>query len=106
MKDLKQQTAFDKFTDQIILAVDSHNGRYSMEHLIESYDFDNASELQEHIDMCKTVDNEENEGYYDSWNYILDNALITHKGITYRLEQNGDIWFVPVDIEVPEDWYI
>ena len=100
----KTMKDIEHYTDQFILAVDSHNGRYSMQHLIESYDFDNKEELAEHVEMCKTVENEDQEGYYDSWTYILDNARVTHNGVTYMLCSNEDIWFIPADIDYPE-WF-
>lgn len=98
---------FDHFCNSIILAVDSHNGRYSMEYFLETYTIHNSDELQEEIKMCKTINNESIGGYYESWQRILDYAIILDKnGKRYRLEQNEDIWFIPEDMETPEDWYM
>ena len=103
---MEKQTKLDKFCDQIILAASSANGRYTMEYLIETYDFDNQDDYRDDIELCKTVENEDKDGYYDAWNNLIDNLKITYKGITYRIEQNEDVWFIPDHLETPEDWYI
>ena len=35
--------------------------------------------------------------YWDAWEMVLDNAIITHPqtGIQYRLYQDGDLWLIP-----------
>ena len=101
----KKQTKFDKFCDQIILAANSAYGRYIMEYLLETYDFDNQDEYKDDIKLCKTVRNENKDGYYDAWGNLIDNLKITYKGITYRIEQNEDVWFIPDHLEIPEEWY-
>ena len=50
------------------------------------------------------------ELYWDSWQSILDSAEITEPATLsegaslWRLIQNGDLWQVRSDVEIPEEW--
>ena len=52
----------------------------------------------------------ENQLYWDSWTVILDSAEIADQPSTkipetvWRLHQNGDLWMVRADVELPEDF--
>jgi hypothetical protein len=37
--------------------------------------------------------------YWEAWDYILDNAVVTDPstGQRYSLYQDGDLWLVPID---------
>lgn len=52
----------------------------------------------------------ENELYWESWSAILDSAEITEPATlktdetVWRLHQNGDLWMVRADVDLPEDY--
>lgn len=44
------------------------------------------------------------EYYWDTWQTVLDNAILTDTdGNKYRLEQNDDVWLIPIDWEYCEE---
>ena len=45
----------------------------------------------------------DHEWYWEAWQSILDNAHIVSDGVTWRLEQCGDLWEVPDGYVWPED---
>ena len=47
--------------------------------------------------------------YWETWDIILQNAIVTDdNGISYRLDQNGDLWLIPVGMEWSDkdEWYV
>ena len=43
--------------------------------------------------------------YWEAWNSIEQNLLFTDgKGQQWRIYQNGDLWEIPADCEIPEDF--
>lgn len=52
----------------------------------------------------------DHEWYWEAWDDVLDNAIVTdHKaGVRYRVEQDGDCWLIPVDMEWDDEkaWYV
>ena len=97
----------DKFTDQIILAVDSHYGKYTFQMLAENWGTPvNLAEFLEDWKLATNPENIENDWYYEAqWN-ILQNAIYKINGKRYRLESNEDLWFIPENVETPENWII
>jgi len=55
------------------------------------------------LDECETLqegESERGEFYWDTWQTVLDNCLITDdKGQEFKLYQDGDLWLVPNDWE-------
>lgn len=46
----------------------------------------------------------ENEGYWDTWTSVCDNAIVTDEhGHQYHIYQEGDCWLVPVGMEWSDD---
>ena len=47
------------------------------------------------------------EHYWDAWTEVLDNATVTdpQTGRTGYLYQNGDLWIIYHDEEVPEEFF-
>lgn len=87
---------------EIILAVDSHYGIYAPQLFFAQYAryFDTAPQQWEEL---KDPNHPE---YWEAWDELLSDATLTIEGNQYRVEQNGDIWLIPADMELPEDWYI
>lgn len=44
----------------------------------------------------------DNELYWEAWNSILDSARWEEDGVEWNLHQNGDLWKVRADVEIPE----
>jgi hypothetical protein len=80
-----------KFYDVAQLVVDSHFGIYSAQTLNERVNLDISDE-----DKAILADGPDNEQYIEVWA-----DLSTCEGGTYHIHQiEGDIWIVPVDIEI------
>jgi hypothetical protein len=46
----------------------------------------------------------ENEGYWDTWTEVCDNAVVTDEhGNKYRVYQDGDCWLIPEGMEWSDD---
>lgn len=45
------------------------------------------------------------EFYWDAWQAICDSAEYEEDGVMWRLIQNGDLFAVRADAEIPEDWF-
>lgn len=60
------------------------------------------------VQICQSGPDE--ECYWDAWQAVLDSAEITESATfneeesTWRLLQNGDLWQVRSDVELPDDW--
>jgi len=55
-------------------------------------------------DDIKECSDPDNEGYWDAWTKILDNAKYTHDdGRVFTLHQDGDLWLICVDKLTPEE---
>lgn len=53
---------------------------------------------------------EDFEAHIEAWNFICDFygsgfRLINDDGIPMRIEQQGDVWAYPEDMEFPEDYW-
>lgn len=88
--------------DQIILAVDSHHGIYAPQYFFEQY----AQYLDAPAQQWEELKDPDHPEYWEAWDDLLNDVTLTIDGKQYRVEQNEDVWFIPVDMELPEDWYI
>jgi hypothetical protein len=88
--------------DQIILAVGSQNGIYTPQIFFENY----AQYLDTPAQQWEELKNPNHTEYWEAWDDLLNDATLTIDGKQYRVEQNEDVWLIPVDMELPEDWYI
>ena len=43
--------------------------------------------------------------YWEAWQAICDSAEWEEDGSMWRLVQNGDLWAVKSDVEIPEEWF-
>lgn len=54
-------------------------------------------------DLAACQDGPDNNGYWEAWNNILNNAEHTDsQGVVWRLYQDGDLWEVPDGYDWPE----
>lgn len=51
-------------------------------------------------DIRKDCANPESEFYWEAWQYFCVNAAVTIDGQDYRLEENGDLWGIPIEWRV------
>jgi hypothetical protein len=98
-----------------VLYADSNRGIYIPQHFAESIKRDCVTGLSEADWRCLEAgppgsifaDGEGCEWYWETWDRVLNNAVITEPdtGNKYALYQDGDLWLIPVDAEWPDqDW--
>jgi hypothetical protein len=101
---------FNPDTDCRLLLSDSH-GIYIPQLYCQSLSEEDAEDMSiswEDVLLCQSGPYE--ELYWDSWQNILDSAEITEPATLsegaslWRLIQNGDLWQVRSDVEIPEEW--
>lgn len=96
--------------DKIELAADSHRGQFIPQYILEIY-----GEFIDPIPMDWEIEAIENgpddEDYWEAWENILNSVIkfTTYEGdepTEYNLVYNEDLWLVPIDMVIPDDWYI
>lgn len=97
-------TAYDE--NQVILYLDDHRGVYiPRDSAVETKRECISGVSQEDLDcLAKGPDQ---EWYWDTWNDVEQNAIITdpNNNVRYRIIQNGAVFLVPEDMELPEDFF-
>lgn len=81
------------------ILLDSARGRYIPRDFVEEIsvgeEFGWQGITEEHI---KTLSNPDNEGYWEAWNEVLNNATYVSKcGKEYTLHQDGDLFAICFD---------
>lgn len=103
-------SVFNPDADSRLLLSDSH-GVYIPQLYCQSLSEEDAKEMSvsyEDVLTCQSGPDE--EFYWDAWQGILDSAEITEPAtlkeeeIVWRLIQNGDLWQVRSDVEIPDEW--
>jgi hypothetical protein len=88
-----------------ILLVGSGFGIYVPQAFIESHESEIAwpddSRIDETLLDLKSPDN---ELYWESWTYILDNCKLILDKKVYVLYQNEDLWAIPEEMNEKIDW--
>jgi hypothetical protein len=96
---------FNPDTDCQLLLCDSH-GIYIPKLWswgVSEDDCEDFSISWEDVKLCQSGPDE--ELYWEAWQSILDSAEYEEGGEMWRLLQNGDLWAVKADCEVPEEWF-
>lgn len=84
----------------LILLIDSNRGVYVPQEFAERSRYDNVTEEQ----LNTLRRGPDTEGYWDTWEYVLDNATWTSpSGNVYRLHQDGDLWAYCDELLTPEE---
>ena len=88
------------------LLVSSSYGIYTAQTFCEWYadKIINKDELAEDIEICLT--GPAHAEYWEAWEQIESKGILLNKGTRYRIESNEDLWAIPEDAEIPENWYI
>jgi hypothetical protein len=96
---------FNPDTDCQLLLCDSHGvyipklWSWGISSEEEAEDF---SVKWEDVLVCQLGPDEEH--YWEAWQSICDSAEWEESGFMWRLLQNGDLWAVKADCEIPEEW--
>ena len=89
------------FEDSLILAVDSHFGVYIPQVFIERYgEFLELSEEEK-----TTLSDPQNEYYFETWEDVSCRTFILD-GVEHSIVENEDLWILPTDVNIPDDFFI
>ena len=91
-------------TDELLHVVDSHHGVYSYSIFAERY----IPYLRhsENIEVYKCLTYEDNnEDYFDIWSELSCEEFVID-GKIYQVIENEGIYLAPLDMEIPEDFFI
>lgn len=95
---------FNPNTDCRLLIRDA-NGIYIPQLYCQQLTEDDAADCGiEWADVVCCQSGPDQETYWESWQAILDSTEWVEDGETWRLYQNGDLWMVRADVELPEDF--
>jgi hypothetical protein len=95
---------FNPDTDCQLLLSDSH-GIYIPQLYCSDISEDDCEDLSvswEDVKVCQS--GPDSELYWEAWQSICDSASWEENGSEWRLLQNGDLWAVKADCEIPEEW--
>jgi len=97
-------SVFNPDTDSQLLLGDSHGiyiPKLWADELEDEEEAESYSVSWEDVLICQA--GPESESYWQAWDAILRDALWNENGEDWRLLQNGDLWAVRSDVEIPED---
>jgi len=79
------------------LLLESNRGIYIPQVFAQDFDIP----LPENI-ARDLLEGPENEWYWESWAWVLDNVTFLEKGARYSLYQDGDLWAIPEGFDTDE----
>ncbi len=97
-------SVFNPDTDSQLILSDSHGiyiPKLWADELEDEEEAESYSVSWEDVLICQA--GPDHEFYWEAWDAILQNALWNENGEDWRLLQNGDLWAVRSDVEIPED---
>jgi len=96
-------SVFNPDTDSQLLLSDSH-GRYIpqlwAQEISDEEEAESYSVNWEDVLTCQA--GPDSEHYWEAWNVILANAQWEEDSTEWMLHQNGDLWAIRADVELPE----
>lgn len=98
-------SVFNPDTDSQLLLGDSHGvyiPKLWADEIGDEEEAESYSVSWEDVLSCQA--GPDSEGYWDAWDSILRDAQWNENGEEWALHQNGDLWAVKVDAEIPEEW--
>lgn len=98
-------SAFNPDTDSQLLLSDSHGiyiPKLWADEIGDEEEAESYSVSWEDVLICQA--GPDSEGYWDAWDSILRDAQWDENGEDWCLHQNGDLWAVKLDVEIPEEW--
>lgn len=106
-----RSSIFNPDTDCRLILSDAH-GQYIPRIYCEDMTEEMAEEISvDYADVLICQSGPDSELYWEAWQSILDSAEITEpatlkeEASLWRLIQNGDLWQVRADVEIPEEWF-
>jgi hypothetical protein len=109
--DENRTSLFDPDTDSKLLLADFH-GVYIPQMFCNGMDKEDASSIGvAYSDVLVCQSGPDTEHYWEAWQAILDSADIEEPATLrddssrWRLIQDGDLWAVRADVEIPEQWF-
>ena len=88
--------------ENINLLLDSARGQYIPRDFIQGFDLTKFSGISE--SDIETLQNPDNEWYWESWESVLNNAEYKHEdGRIFTLHQDGDLWLICYDNMTEEE---
>lgn len=92
------------FENDARLIISDHWGIYIPQRFCAGLTADDAARINvdfKDVEICRAGPDE--ELYCEAWQSILDSSCVTDaNGRVWRLYQNGDLWEIPDDCEVPD----
>lgn len=101
----ERSSLFNPDTDSQLLLSDSHGIYIPKLWAEEIEDAEEASWFSvkwEDVEACQA--GPDHPLYWEAWDAILSDALWDENGEDWRLLQNGDLWAVKAEAEIPEAW--
>jgi hypothetical protein len=99
-------SVFNPDTDSQLLLGDSHGVYIPKLWADEITDQEEAEEFSvswQDVLICQG--GPDSEGYWDAWDSILREAQWSERdGDEWSLHQNGDLWALKLEVEIPEEW--
>lgn len=87
----------DEYPEGTKLLFDSSSGQY----IPQRFATEMKREYIEGVDAedWDGITDLEGEGYWEAWDSVLGNAVLTdpETGQRYRLDQDGDVWLIPIE---------
>jgi hypothetical protein len=81
-----------KMMDNVVLLLSDARGIMIPRDFVEQFSVEKFTGISEWA--IQTCQNPDNEGYWDAWDDILNNARYTEDGKEYSLYQDGDLWLI------------
>ena len=90
-------------TDARLILSDAR-GIYIPRDFCDGMDAGDAARLGvDFADVLTCQSGPDEECYWEAWQSILDSSCVTDaNGRVWRLHQNGDLWEIPDDCEIPD----
>jgi len=98
-------SVFNPDTDSQLLLGDSHGiyiPKLWADEIGDEEEAESYSVSWQDVLICQA--GPDSEGYWDAWDSILRDAQWNENGEEWSLHQNGDLWAVKLDVEIPEEW--
>jgi hypothetical protein len=89
--------------DTAILLLSDARGVYIPRDFTSAVDFTHTTNITPDDWAILSIGPDHKE-YWEAWQTILDNAIVTDTGGNeYYLHQDGDLWAIPVGVNLSED---
>lgn len=98
-------SVFNPDTDSQLLLIDSHGiyiPKLWADEIGDEEEAEAYSVSWEDVLICQA--GPDHELYWEAWDSILQSAQWDENDEEWTLHQNGDLWALKLDVEIPEEW--